>query len=135
MDTTLALPASFPSTSKRLLWTGRILSGVAGAFLAFDAAMKLAAIAPVVDATTKLGYAAADVRPMGAILMLATLLFAIPRTAVLGALLVTAYLGGATATMVHAGQPFYFPVLFGVVIWAGLVMRRPQLRAILLPSL
>jgi hypothetical protein len=129
MDTTLAGPTSL--ANNRLVWTGRIISGLAIAFLAFDAAMKLVAIAPVVEATTRLGYAASDVRPIGAVLMLATLLYALPRTAVLGALLVTAYLGGATATMVHAGQASYFPVVFGVFVWAGLVLRRPQLRAIL----
>jgi hypothetical protein len=128
MDNILTLP----TTNHRLVWTGRIISGLAVAFLVFDAAMKLVAIAPVIEATTRLGYAASDVRPIGAILLLATLLYAIPRTAVLGALFVTAYLGGATATMVHAGEPSYFPIIFGVVIWAGLVLRRPQLRAFIL---
>lgn len=133
MHDSLALPNSDPSS--RLLWTGRVISGLATAFLVFDAAMKLVAIAPVIEATTRLGYAASDVRPIGGVLLLATLLYAIPRTAVLGALFVTAYLGGATATMVHAGQPSYFPVIFGVVVWAGLVLRRPQLRAfIITPS-
>jgi DoxX-like family len=122
-------------THPRLVWTGRIISGLSIAFLLFDATMKLVAVAPVIEATTRLGYAASDVRPIGAVLLLATVLYAIPRTAVLGALFVTAYLGGATATMVHAGQPSYFPVIFGVVIWVGLVLRRPELRAfILTPS-
>lgn len=126
MDNTLP-----PIPNHRLVWTGRILSGLAIAFFVFDAAMKLIAIAPVVEATTKLGYTASDVRPIGAALLLATLLYAVPRTAVLGALFVTAYLGGATATMVHAGRASFFPIVFGVVVWAGLVMRRPQLRALL----
>jgi len=130
MDNTLALPTSSIPTN-RLVWTGRIISGLAVAFFVFDAAMKLVAIAPVVEATTRLGYAASDVRPIGAVLMLATLLYALPRTAVLGALFVTAYLGGAAATMVHAGQSALFPVVTGVIVWVGLVMRRPQLRALL----
>lgn len=137
MDNTLTLPASLstPNPTKAVLWTGRILSGLAIAFLAIDAAMKVIAIAPVVEASTKLGFSASAVQPIGLTLLVATILFAIPRTAVLGALFVTAYLGGATATMVHAGQPVYFPVVFGVAIWASLLMRRPQLRAILLPSI
>ncbi|MEO8842871.1 MAG: DoxX family protein [Kofleriaceae bacterium] len=132
MDNTLALPTSFPNN--RLVWTGRIISGLTIAFFVFDAAMKLAAITPVVEASTRLGFAGSDVRPIGAVLMLATLLYAWPRTAVLGALFVTAYLGGATATMVHAGQASYFPVLCGVFVWAGLLMRRPQLRAFLVTA-
>ncbi|MEO8549287.1 MAG: DoxX family protein [Kofleriaceae bacterium] len=134
MDNTLALPASFSTPTRSLLWTGRIISGLVTVFLAVDAAMKVIAIAPVIEASTKLGFAASAVQPIGLVLLIATVLYAIPRTAVLGALLVTAYLGGATATMVHAGQPFYFPVVFGILAWAGLVMRRPQLRAILFPS-
>jgi DoxX-like family len=126
MDNALALP-----THNRLVWTGRIISGLAIAFFVFDAAMKLIAITPVVEATTRLGYAASDVRPIGAVLMLATLLYALPRTALLGALFVTAYLGGATATMVHAGQSAFFPVLTGVIVWVALVMRRPELRSLL----
>jgi hypothetical protein len=130
MQNILAVPDSLPKPG--LLWTGRIISALVVAFLALDAAMKLAVLAPVVEATTRLGFATSTIRPIGAVLLVATLLFAIPRTAVAGALLVTAYLGGATATMVHAGQPIYFPVAMGVVLWAGLLMRRPQLRALLL---
>ncbi|HEV7554366.1 MAG TPA: DoxX family protein [Kofleriaceae bacterium] len=122
--------------TNRLLWTGRVVSALVVVFFLFDAAMKIIAISPVIEATTKLGYAVSDVRPMGACLLLATILFAIPRTAVLGALIATAYLGGATATMVHAGQSWVFPVVMGVMVWAGLVMRRPELlRTILVPSL
>lgn len=133
MNDTLTLPAPI-NPSKAVTWTGRILAGLATAFLALDAVMKVIAIQPVIDATTKLGFSVDAVRPMGTALLLATILFAIPRTAVLGGLFVTAYLGGAVATMVHAGQPFWFPIVFAIVIWASLVMRRPQLRAILFPA-
>jgi len=112
--------------SKRV-WVGRILSGLAVAFLLFDAAMKVIAIAPVVEATTQLGYSASDVRPIGIVLLLATLLLALTRTAVLGAVFVTAYLGGAVATMVHEGRPMYFPIVIAAIVWIGLVLRRPQL--------
>jgi len=122
-----------PHPRTRLRWTGRILSGLIVAFLAFDAAMKLVAIAPVVEATTRLGYAVSTIRPMGVVLLLATVLYAVPRTAVLGALLTTAYLGGATATLVRAGDPSWFPIAMGVLLWASLMMRQPRLRALLLP--
>jgi hypothetical protein len=137
MDNTLTLPGSLatPNPTKAVLWTGRILSGLAVAFLAVDAAMKVLAVAPVVEASTKLGFSASAVQPIGLALLVATILFAIPRTAVIGAMFVTTYLGGATATMVLAGQPIYFPIVFGVVVWASLLLRRPQLRAILLPSI
>jgi hypothetical protein len=122
--------------STRVLWTGRIVSALVVLFFLVDAVMKVIAISPVIEATTRLGFAASDVRPMGACLLLATILLALPRTAVLGAVIATAYLGGATATMVHAGQPFVFPVVMGVLLWAGLVMRRPLLlRTFLVPSL
>lgn len=137
MDNTLTLPAPFSLTTtskKGLLWTGRILSGLLTAFLAVDAVMKVIAIAPVVEASTKLGFAASSIQPIGLVLLVATILYAIPRTAVLGALGLTAYLGGATATMVHVGQPFIFPVVFGILAWVGLLLRRPQLRAIFLPT-
>jgi len=116
--------------SHRVLWASRILSALLVAFFAFDAIMKVIAIAPVIEASTKLGYAVTAIRPLGLVLLLATVLFAVPRTAVLGALLLTAYLGGATATMVIAGQPFYFPVVFGVLVWTSLSMRRPALRTL-----
>jgi hypothetical protein len=116
-----------PAAAGRLLWTGRILSGLLVAFFVIDGALKVVALGSVVEATTKLGYSVAAVRPMGAVLLIATVLYTLPRTAVLGALALTAYLGGATATMVLARQPFYFPVVFGVLVWASLAMRRPQL--------
>jgi len=137
MDNTLTLPASLstPNPKKAALWTGRILTGLVAAFMAFDAAMKVIAIAPVVEASTKLGFAVSTIQPIGLTLLVVTILYAIPRTALIGALGLTAYLGGATATMVHVGQPFIFPVLFGLVAWAGLLLRRPQLRAILFHSI
>jgi hypothetical protein len=85
-----------------------------------------------VEATARLGYAATTLRPMGVVLLIATLLHAFPRTAVLGALLVTAYLGGATATLVRVGDPSWFPIAMGVMVWAGLCLRNPRVRALLL---
>ncbi|MFT3697830.1 MAG: DoxX family protein [Kofleriaceae bacterium] len=114
-----------------VLWTGRVISTLTVLFLAVDAIMKVLVLPVVVDATTKLGFDAGVIRPIGLVLLACTVLLAIPRTAVIGAVLCTAYLGGATATMVHVGNPFYFPVLMGAVMWAGLVMRRPNILSIL----
>ena len=81
---------------------------------------------------TRFGYPATLATPIGLTLLLSTLLYLIPRTAVLGALLVTAYLGGAVATHVRVGDGSYlFAVLFGVLAWAGLYLREPRLRALL----
>jgi hypothetical protein len=137
MENLLEIPTSLAARgTKPLVWTGRIASALVVAFLLLDAAIKLVPIAPVVEASTRLGYAVSDIRPIGVLLLVATLLHALPRTAALGALLVTAYLGGATATLVRAGDPFWFPVVTGVMLWAGLVLRNPRVRAVLLaPSL
>jgi hypothetical protein len=133
MENVLDAPTSHAeSGSKALVWTGRIISALVAAFLLLDAVMKLAMIAPVIEGSTRLGFAITTIRPMGAVLLIATLLYAVPRTATLGALLVTAYLGGATATMVRAGEPFWFPVAVGIMAWAGLLLRQPRLRALVL---
>lgn len=117
--------------SKKTVWLGRTLSGLVTAFLALDAAMKLVLVAPVVEATERLGYPIATARPLGLVLLATTILSLVPRTQVIGALLVTAYLGGATATHVRVGDPFWFPIAIGVLLWAGLVLRTPRLRAVL----
>ena len=115
----------------RTVWIGRTLSGLVSAFLAFDAAMKIALINPVVEATERLGYPLATTRPLGVVLLASTILALVPRTQTIGALLVTAFLGGATATLVRVGDPFWFPIAMGVLFWAGLVLRAPRLRALL----
>ena len=119
------------TTSKHTVWIGRTLSGLVAAFLALDAAMKLVLVTPVVEATERLGYPMATARPLGLVLLASTILSLVPRTQVIGALLVTAYLGGATATHVRVGDPFWFPIAMGVLLWAGLVLRTPRLRALL----
>jgi hypothetical protein len=96
--------------------------------------MKFAKPGFVVEATTKLGYSEGVILPLGAVLLGATLLYLLPRTAVLGAVLLTGYLGGAVATHVFAGHgPFeiVFPVIFGILVWTGLVLRRENLRSVI----
>ncbi len=113
---------------------GWVLTGLVAAFLIFDAAMKLVLIAPVVEATARLGYAVSTARPLGLVLLASTLLSLWARTQLVGALLVTAYLGGATATHVRVGDPFWFPILVGILLWTGLTLRTPRLRALLTAS-
>lgn len=119
-------------TSRSLVWTGRVLTGLSVAFLLVDGFGKLVPLAPVVEATQQLGYAVEVIRPLGILLVVSTLLHVIRRTQVLGALLLTAYLGGATATLVRVGTPCWFPIVMGAVLWAGLCLRNPRVRALVL---
>jgi len=119
--------------SKSALWTGRVLSILPALFLLFDAAMKFVKPAPVIEATTRLGYEESTILPLGIVLLVCTLLYLVPRTAVLGAILLTGYLGGAVATHLrHGDGPFeiLFPVIFGALLWSGLVLRDPRLRSV-----
>lgn len=128
------IAASFESpdrTPRSLVWTGRILTGLIVAFLLVDAVGKLIPLAPYVEGTKLAGYAVELLRPLGLLLAVPTLLHLIPRTQFLGALLLTAYFGGAVATHVRAGTPFWFPVAFCAILWAAYVMRSARLRAFL----
>ncbi len=120
--------------SKSQLWIGYALSALPTLFLLFDGVAKLFKPAPVVEGTLKYGYSESVIVPLGVVLTLCTILYAIPRTAVLGAILLTGYLGGAVNTHVRAGEgwfPILFPVIFGIFIWGGLYLRDERLRALL----
>jgi hypothetical protein len=122
------------SISKGALWAGRIISILLGLFLLLDGVMKLFKPAPVVEATVKLGYPESVIVPLGIVLTVCTILYFIPRTAVLGAILLTGYLGGAVATHVRVGEgafPIVFAVVFGVLIWGGLWFRDERVRALI----
>ena len=115
-------------------WTGFVLSAIVVLFLFMDAGAKLAAIRPVLEAGEQIGFPGLSMaRTLGAILMACTLLYIYPRTSVLGAILLTAYLGGAVATHLRLGNPLFSHVLFGVYVavlmWTGLVLRQPALRS------
>lgn len=118
-------------TRRRAPRAGRVLSGVAVAFLLFDAAGKLLQVQPVVDGTLQLGYPRSTVFPLGALLLACVLTYLAPRTAVLGALLLTGYLGGAVATHVRVGSPLFshvlFPTYVAALVWGGLLLRDPRL--------
>lgn len=113
------------------IWTARILGGLATLFLLIDGAGKVLRLAPYVEGTAKVGYPADCLVPLGLVLLASTILYAVPRTAMLGAVLLTGYLGGATATHVRLSQPFIFPVVFGVVVWGCLYLRDERIRALL----
>jgi hypothetical protein len=122
------------STSKKRLWTGRIISGLVALFLLVDSVMKVMKAPVAVQGTIQLGYPESTVFGIGAVLLVSTLLYVIPRTAILGAILLTGYLGGAIATNVRVGNPLFsyvlFPVYVAVLIWGGLFLRDGQLRAL-----
>ena len=121
--------------SKGRLWTGRIMSALPALFLLVDAVGKLVKPAPVVEGTVQLGYPESVLLGLGIVLLACTVLYVIPRTAILGAILLTGYLGGAVATHVRVGNPLFthvlFPVYLGVLIWGGLYLRDERLRALI----
>ena len=120
--------------STKMLWTGRIISALPVLFLLMDGVMKLFKPAVVVETTVKLGYSEAVILPLGIVLLTCTVLYVIPRTSVLGAILLTGYLGGAVATHVRVGEgwfPISFPIIFGVLIWGGLFLRDARVSALI----
>jgi hypothetical protein len=117
------------------LWAGGIISGLVTAFLIFDGVTKLIRIAPVVEASSKLGIPSETLPAIGLLLLLCTAFYVFPKTAILGAILLTAYLGGATAIHVRAAAgafPVAFSVAFGLLTWLGLVLREPRLVKLIL---
>ncbi len=121
-----------PDTTR--LWAGRILTALSALFLIVDGGMKVMKAPVVLQATAELGYPVSSVFGIGVTLLLCTLLYLIPRTSMLGAILPTGYLGGAVATHVRVGSPLFsatlFPVYFGAMIWGGLYLRDARVRAL-----
>lgn len=119
------------------LWAGRIMTTLAALFLLFDGVMKLVKPGFVVEATLKLGYSESTIIGIGVALLVSTILYLIPQTAVLGAILLTGYLGGAVASHVRVGNPLFthelFPIYVALLIWGGLYLRERRLKALLLP--
>lgn len=122
------------TVSGKTRWAGIVISALPSLFLFADAVMKLMKLTPVVEATVKLGYPESVILPLGIVLLICTILYVVPRTSVLGAILLTGYLGGAVATHVRVGDPLFthalFPVYLGVMIWLGLYLRDERLRAL-----
>lgn len=121
------------TASKGMTWTGRILTVLTVLFMLFDAVGKFMMPRQVVEACTRLGIPVSQAASLGVLLLVSTIIYAIPRTAVLGAVLLTGYLGGAVAIQMRAGSPVFetvFPVLFGVIVWAGVYLRECGLRRV-----
>ena len=118
-------------TNKSSLWAGRILSALPVLFLLLDGVMKIVKPAFVVEATVQLGYPESVIVTLGVVLVACTILYLIRRTAVLGAILLTGYLGGAVATHVRVGGPLFsilMPVILGAMLWGGLYLRDERVR-------
>jgi hypothetical protein len=129
------ISATLPSaTPKAMKWTGFVLSGLVIAFMAMDITMKLMQLPIVAETGATLGWGPDTGVPLGITLLVCTVLYAMPQTSVLGAVLLTGYLGGAVATHVRVGSPLFSHVLFGVylgvIMWAGLWCRDARLRAL-----
>jgi DoxX-like family len=120
---------------KGRLWIGGIMSALPALFLVMDGVMKLMKPDFVVKATVQLGFPESVIFPLGIVVLVCVILYVIPRTAVLGAILLTGYLGGAVATHVRAGDPLFshalFPVYFGILLWGGLYLREERLRELI----
>ena len=123
------------TSSSGMLWAGWIVSGLVILFLVFDGATKVLQVAPVLEACARLGLTPRMAFGIGAVLLVCTALYAIPQTAVLGAILLTAFLGGAVATHVRAGSGMFetaFAIGFCGLAWLGLVLREPRLLWVIL---
>src|SRR5260221_14603804 len=121
------------SSSKRSVWIGRVLSGLVVLFLIPDGIIKFIKPAPVIDAFAHLGWPLSNAVTIGTLLLVCTSLYVIPRMSVLGAILLTGYLGGAVATHLRVGDPLFshilFPTYLGVLLWLGLYWRDDRRRS------
>ena len=120
--------------SKGRLWAGRIISGLVVLFLLFDGITKLMKVAPVLEASAQLGYPVSTIAGIGITALVCTVVYAIPQTSVLGAILLTGYLGGAVASNVRIGNPMFnilFPIVFAALMWLGILLREDRLRTLI----
>ena len=117
--------------SKRSLWVGYIFSALPVLLLLFSAVLKLMKPAPVVEGFAQFGFPESLIFKLGILELACTVVYLIPRTSILGAILITGYLGGATATNVRVGAPFLGPVIAGVLVWGGLYLRDLRVRALI----
>jgi len=119
---------------KKRLWAGRVISALPVLFLLFDGVIKLMKIEPVVQSFAQLGYPVSLAAGIGILELACVVVYVIPRTSVLGAILLTGYLGGAIATHVRIGSPYlthtFFPIYVALLVWGGLLLREDRLRAL-----
>jgi hypothetical protein len=119
------------SNPKAALWSGRVITFIVVAMLLFSAIMKLSMAEPVRTEFARLGYQENVIIAIGVTEIVCALIYAVPQTAVLGAILLTGYLGGAIATHVRIADPFYGPAIGGVLVWLGVFLRDPRLRKLI----
>ena len=119
------------AVSKKRIWGGRIMSALPVLLMVFGGMFGVLKPAVAVAGVVHYGYAERVVLPICIVEIACAVVYAIPRTSVLGAILLTGYLGGATATHVRVGEPFFLPVIFGVLVWGGLFLRDDRLRALI----
>jgi hypothetical protein len=118
------------TSSKGMLWTGRVISILCIIFMFLDGGFKVIKAKPSMEGSIQLGILPSHVQGIGFILLVCTILYTIPRTAILGAILLTGYLGGAIAIMARIETPYWFPMIMGMMVWAGLFLRDEKLRAL-----
>ena len=119
------------SNKSKGTWAGRIVSGAVALFMVFDAVSKLLQVPAVVKAQAMLGWPEDQGRLLGVVLVACTVVYVVPRSSILGAILLTAYLGGATAAQARIESAnFLFSVVMGVLVWAGLFLRNERLRSL-----
>ena len=133
----MSMIAQTAPVSNAARWTGRVLSGLVIVFLFLDGAIKLVPWPVVTETMDRIGYGSSEslARTLGVITVACTVLYAIPRTSMLGAILLTGYLGGAMASHLRIGSPLFSHTLFGLylglMVWGGLWLREPRLRALI----
>jgi hypothetical protein len=125
-STSVSSPAS-----RKLYWAGWVLTVLPAPLLVMSAFMKISQAPKAVEGFEKYGYAASILVPLGITELVCLALYLFPRTAYLGAILLTGYLGGAVDTHVRASEPFFIPIVMGAVVWLGLLLRDPRLRDLL----
>ncbi|MEA2696922.1 MAG: hypothetical protein QOI66_1193 [Myxococcales bacterium] len=144
MKTTTTNPTTMTTTTtnttnqnSRRLWTGRVMSGIVVLFLLFDSIIKLLRVPAAVEGTVQLGYPPSVLLGLGIVLLACVVTYLVPRTALVGAVLLTGYLGGAIATHVRVGHPLLshtlFPIYVAALIWGGLFLRDERVRALIRP--
>ena len=127
-----------PTQTSRITWAGRIISAVPILFLLFDSTIKFTSIQPVVDSFKQLGFLPSIAVGIGLLELACILVYVVPRTSILGAILLTGYLGGAIATHLRVGNPLFshvlFPIYVALPLWGGLLLRNERLRSLLFPQ-
>ena len=119
------------AVSRKALWAGRVMSALPVPMLLFSAVMKFVKPPSVVEGFAHLGYPESLALGLGILELTCTIVYLVPQTAVLGAILLTGYLGGAITTHLRIGEPFFMPIIFGVLVWGGLFLRDSRLRALI----